>query len=410
MERDDTAMQPLLATVTDLWPDADVVELGRRRLFDRPEAGSTEFVVVPNSRAPRMLVPSGHARAAAGALRRYNAAISWQQTVQRLVLASGLGAGGATALLPERVRIRTTEGSSGGIAEYLSDVLGARVSVSLTVGPARANRKPVLQVFDRRGRSVAFAKVGDSPTAAEHVHGEGRALQTLGEIRFATVTVPRLLDLGHWRGMLVLLMSALPTGPYARNRRFKHLRHAALDEFVGAFADEPLPLADTPMWVRLRAEQGLLDDNDAHSRFAACLDRVEERFGRREVAVSAWHGDCTPWNMAHRGGRLLLWDWERFERGVPTGMDELHYAVNERLRLQSCAPHTILAGLRSVAPALESPRSRDAVLAAAYLCSITSRYLHGAQGPGGEAVMDKSRTMLNVLDRLTAAPAERSHV
>ena len=50
------------------------------------------------------------------------------------------------------------------------------------------------------------------------------------------------------------------------------------------------------------------------------------------LPLGAWHGDWTPWNMSRRRGRLQLWDWERFETGVPLGLDRCHYGVNAVVR------------------------------------------------------------------------------
>ena len=34
--------------------------------------------------------------------------------------------------------------------------------------------------------------------------------------------------------------------------------------------------------------------------------------------------------MASLADALLVWDWERFARGVPLGFDALHYALQRR--------------------------------------------------------------------------------
>ncbi|MBT1002478.1 phosphotransferase [Paenarthrobacter sp. DKR-5] len=364
--------------------------------------------MVPSARAPRMLIPARPAAAAAASLRRYSAAISARETAQRLVLSAGLAARAGQTLLPDRVMVRPSSpgGAPGArdIGAYLGGILGQPVSVSLTIGPVRANRKPVLEAFDGRGRPLAFVKVGDSATAAEHVGREAEALRTLSRDQFATLAVPELISVGSWRDMTVLVMSVLPTGPQAGGERFRRLRSAALQELSAAFPAGRMPLEQTPFWAALRYGAQELGDSGLRAAFTDALDRTGRRFGAVPVNAGAWHGDCTPWNMAVRRGKLQLWDWERFELGVPVGLDAVHYALNTLVRVRGATTGTVLAGLRAGAPRFEEPGSADALLANAYLCSITLRYLRGAEGPGGDAIREKSLIMLQVLQSVAARP------
>ncbi|MCZ2402937.1 hypothetical protein IV498_07000 [Paenarthrobacter sp. Z7-10] len=346
------------------------------------------------------MIPAGNPRAAAASMRRYSAAISLRETVQRLALSVGLQVGAAQALLPDRVQLAAGAGAS--LVSHLEAVFSEPVSVSLSVGPARANRKPVLQVFDRKGRSLAFVKVGDSPTASTHVLREAESLKVLGSRGFSQFEPPSLIHLGAWEGMTVLVMSALDTGPGARGIGLGRMRQRALEELGAAFEQQPVPLPQTPMWSRLRTDHAYLLDTQACAAYRNCLDRVESQFSERVLPVGAWHGDFSPWNMAQRKGKLQLWDWERFEQGVPAGMDGVHYALNRHVRTAGTNLETILAGLTLGAPALADRNDGDAVVVAAYLASITLRYLLGAQGPGGESIVAKSKLMLHAFDRVTS--------
>lgn len=409
MEPSDTTMKPLLATLADLWPDSDggTVERSRRSPATAVPAAAG-FWVVPHARAPRILIPAGNARAGAAAIRRYSAAISLQETVQRLALASALSAGAASALLPDRVQLGAVGEHS--IVSYLENVFGQAVTVSLSIGPARANRKPVLQVFDARGRSLAFVKVGDTATATAHVTREANTLTVLAGQSFSTLELPSLISFGSWNSMSVLVMSALNTGPAARGLRLARLRERALAELNEVFAQPDAPLAQTSLWRTLHENQAELADDRIRSRFGECLDRVERQLPDQALRVGAWHGDFTPWNMARRGGRLQLWDWERFEQGVPVGLDRVHYPLNRHLRKAGTTVNTILGGLELGAPGFRDSSSADAVVVAAYLASISLRYLLGAQGEGGETLSAKSRLMLAALEQVTAQGERATHV
>ena len=48
--------------------------------------------------------------------------------------------------------------------------------------------------------------------------------------------------------------------------------------------------------------------------------------------------------MSRRRGRLQLWDWERFETGVPLGLDRCHYAVNAVTRRDGTDVASVMRG------------------------------------------------------------------
>jgi hypothetical protein len=75
-----------------------------------------------------------------------------------------------------RDRIRVVGPGEDHIGAVVASIVGEPVQLSLGIGTARANRKPVLGAFDRRGRPVAFVKVGDTAVSARHVVAEARAL------------------------------------------------------------------------------------------------------------------------------------------------------------------------------------------------------------------------------------------
>ena len=79
-------------------------------------------------------------------------------------------------MLPDRVRV---EGGGESLESMLSTALGRRVHLSLYVSPPRAVRKPVLQLLDDDGRTVAFAKLGLGEFTSALVGDEATALRRL---------------------------------------------------------------------------------------------------------------------------------------------------------------------------------------------------------------------------------------
>ncbi|HLU72582.1 MAG TPA: hypothetical protein VKZ82_10385 [Nonomuraea sp.] len=220
----------------------------------------------------------------------------------------------------------------GSIAEHLTEVFGTPVETVLHVRPARrANRKPVLEAYSG-GDLLAYVKIGDTARTRALVANEAAALDRLAGQPLKTVVPPSVLHHGSWRGLGVLALSPLP----ARRGRV------------------PAPLL-------ARA--------------------VEEIAATGGAAGHAWHGDLSPWNVAPAGdGRLLVWDWERYEVGVPYGFDALHHLFQRALRRMkpaTAARSCLARSVRTLAPlGLSAAQARQTALR--YLIALADR--HAADG------------------------------
>jgi hypothetical protein len=362
-------------------------------------------LVLPNARAPRLLVPADNATAASRAMLRFSAALSTRDTVKRLGV-SGLLRAHSHAAFPDRITV--TE-SAGSLRSHLSDVFGERVDFSLGLGTARANRKPVLQVFDSRGRSLAFVKIGGTEVTEALVLAEAASLQRISEAQLpGWLEVPRLLHLGRWEGATLVAMTALETSFRQRPSRQFELPLEAMSVFHAAFPDGSRPLVEAPLWGAMTEAQACLGSSGVRDRLGAALDLLASLSADRPMAMGAWHGDWTPWNMSRRRGKLQLWDWERFETGVPAGLDRCHYAVNAVTRRDGVDLASIMRGFE-LAGIGQDRAGDDHLVGATYLAAITCRYLVGAESDLGETIADRSRVMLEALCTWLGMPADVRH-
>jgi hypothetical protein len=359
-----------------------------------------ELGAAPNASSARLLVPLGR-RVSSAALARYSAALSTREIVQRLAV-GGLTTCAGPVLLGDRVRI--TSPGRDHLAAVVEEVVGQPVQLSLGIGTARANRKPVLGAFDRAGRPIAFVKVGDTEVSSRHVVAEAESLAELGRQDWSVVVAPTLLGHRQWHDMEVVVMTALRPRPWRGRGRWP-IPDAAMAELGDVFDGGVQTLADTPFWARSQVAASELGDAGQRGRLEAAMSRISDAVGAVDVAVGAWHGDFTPWNMSRDGDRLLLWDWERFETGVPKGLDRLHYAVNTISRERGFGVGSVLDGLRSAAIG-DAPV--DLALAGAYLVALATRYLSGAQEDGGEVIAARADLVLSILSELSRhlVPAE----
>jgi hypothetical protein len=383
----------LLDTAAELWPGADVVPAGTAG-DGRPVRA--RYAVISRGDTPTVLIPVDSPTAAGASLRRISTASSWWDTTSRL--AAGAAVRAMPALLRKRVEVR---GGDDGLAEHLSAVLGTPVSFSISIGTARVNRKPVLQVFDEQGHCRAFAKVGWSENTCADVTAEGRALAAVTAHEYQHVVPPALLARTSWAGRPVLVIGPLEPSPWRRHRRLWSPPEEAMAELSQRFSAPDGKLADSDWWHRQWQATGSLADPVARGRFGRAMEQVAAIVGRRPLQWGAWHGDWTPWNMAITGDRVLLWDWERFETGVPMGLDPLHYVVNA---LNSGAPAStegVVRALRFAAYRDRSVGGEPHVLSLLYLVAILTRYLKLVDVPGGEHISPRAVQTLIALERLT---------
>ena len=105
---------------------------------------------------------------------------------------------------------------------------------SVGIGTERVNRKPVLQVFGADGRTVAFAKLGDSDQARSDVGAEAVALSLLARRGWRRLQPPKVLHHGTWEGMELLLLSPLNTAVQSP-RGHARAPTAAMTELADAF-------------------------------------------------------------------------------------------------------------------------------------------------------------------------------
>ncbi len=350
------------------------------------------FVAVPNARKPRLLVPAGSRRVAAGAVRRYAQPAARSARFKRDLAALALRTGADRALLRDRITVTGADS----IEEHLRRVLDRDLTVSVHIGPARANRKPVLQLLAPDGTTVGFAKLGTNALTRRLVRAETVALTALRYARLSTVVVPRVLHSGQWQGHQVLVQEALPAW---RPRRPAGVRlPAAMREVAGALGVYRANLTDSPYQIELERRLSTVDC----PMLAAAVDRLVERRGDTVLQFGAWHGDWAPWNMAALADAVLVWDWERFTPGVPLGFDAVHHELHQRMERGEEAAAAVDATLTRAPALLDAfgmTREAADVTALLHLVDLAVRYLADRRAEAGARLGVLGTWLLPVLIR-----------
>jgi hypothetical protein len=356
-------MRSIIAT---LWP-ADATASSQ---------GSADYYLLPRGADPTLAVPVRPGRVAAAALRRYKTPSSSRDRLRMQTLALGVRLGLAPRLLRwPRVSVPDQSGSAT-LLGHLEQQVGPHLHAAIAIGPPRQNRKPIVQLLTDDGRTVAFAKIGVTDVTRELVRRESAALQQVSAGSVPTLVVPRVLFAGAWSGCEVMVLSALP--PASGERVSAAARLAAMQEVAVVAGRHHSAYGSSSYRDRLTAEldrPGALAD-----RLNVVVRQLDSLAGTSEVSFGAWHGDWAPWNMAGHQGRVMLWDWERFETDVPAGFDALHFELQKLIRVDGSTPRAAVGELTRRSPDLLEPFGGSAASAelvvALYLLHVGGRALH----------------------------------
>jgi hypothetical protein len=358
-----------------------------------------EYLIVPDARRPRLLVPSVSRRVAAAAVRRYAEPQSRVAKFKRDAVVAAVRTGASTVLLRDRIRV--TGPMSESIDGHLTEALGRELAVSLHIGPARANRKPVLQLISPDGETFGFGKLGTGPLTRRLVQAETAALTTLGGTGLTALTVPSVLHAGQWRGLQVLVQSALPVW-LPRAPLTAHRLTAAMLDVAGCRGYTHGPLDESAYWHDMRERLAAVSDRPEGVGLASAAELLVKHAGELALRYGSWHGDWAPWNMANVAETLLVWDWERFATGVPLGFDAVHHELQKRIQSTGDAKAAVEATVHRagelLAPFGVPAEGREAT-ALLYLVDLAVRYLTDRQAEAGARLGVLGTWLLPVLIR-----------
>jgi hypothetical protein len=394
-----------------LWPGA-MTTLHQRGWRTSARTEAWEYLILPNVRHPRLLLPLTSRKAAAGALRRFSEQPTAMTRLRVETVAALVRCGLAQLVLPSRLRVESGTDDRRTIEAHLRHVLGD-VVLGISVGKPRANRKPVVQVLNRNGGTIGFVKVGVDDLTRGLVVAERDALRVLdaARTRLATTRTPAVVHAGTWEGLEILVQTALPVWQRRAPSDPSRLR-AAMREVASIEGLRRSTLAASSYWRRLLERVQVLHDASVTADLTEACALLRDMFGDCAFDFGAWHGDWTPWNMAFLRDGVLVWDWERFERDVPVGFDALHHALQEALVRRRLDPRYAASVCLDTAPdtlgGFVFDRRAARATALLYLVDIAARYSADGQEKAGARLGRLQDWLLPALrDQVSAMRWER---
>lgn len=354
---------------------------GGRSLW--PGAQDTKrWAVLPNTSAPRRLVP-GERRAAAASFANVHDGMGdtrrrvGRATQRAVGLGAPLGASG-TATLPERLGVGGDSGDS--VLADLAGRLGVDASghVAITLGPRRYNRKPVVQLIDASGHTQAFIKIACDEVTDRFVVTEAqwleRAAATHGHT-FAALRPPEVLDDWEWKGRRVLAVAPIHPDQHRPDLLDADRLRSLANDIASIGPTVETTLADAASIDRVTAAAAAAHDD----ALIAATESVVSTWGDVAVTVGPWHGDLTPWNTISTTSHTALLDWEFAADAMPVGADLIHHHVMVDTHLRDVSIDAALRAVRQRLPELlDGFANRTATdgLFAVYLLELARRDAH----------------------------------
>ena len=355
------------------------------------EGPSTSYLCRPSRAVPQLLVPLQPTKVTRTSMRRDHDDRDVKERVQGVVAQTiaRLGvlrfAGGEVLKLPPFGLVRQIERELG----------EAQLRATVSLGPRRRNRKPVLQLIRPDGTPVAFVKVGWSALTRELVTNEAHWLELVeGQLPDAVAAPEVLLRHAGVDSVTAQETIAIATTPLpvrARGRRTEPVSTQIIRAISALSRKDGIPFSELPtlqMWT-----------GDPELAELLLLDQLLQRHGEVVINTGLWHGDLTPWNTASSGGLMYLWDWEFAGDHRPIGFDAMHEAFERTRRAtknnEKHALDLIVAEANQILrPFLDANPSKGKIDAIVdlYLCELIARE-HRLAGegwkPGNLGPLDK---------------------
>lgn len=372
-----------------LWADAEQIAwFGDARSGRRTD----RLVAAPDVAGAKQLVPWSPSSIAAATHRLSDdRPPSWRWRDAAGV--AGLLSAGAVA-----GRRRIGVSSTRSLLDDVADALGhPRLRGIVMCGPPRANQKPVIQVHDRAGRTIAFVKVAWNDLTRGLLTAERGALEHLAAIEHPAFRIPPILAGGEFGSATWLAIGALGV---ERRTRPALTDVDALAAVVERTAEAvTVATIDASFTARLRTEAAGLPIAEPQ------VARLVERHAAAPLTLAGGHGDFVPWNILSGAPSPAVWDWERYDTAVPVGSDRIHYRAQLAIQRRGVG---VVAAFAQLADELATilpdvPAEQRQAHLDWYLANLLVRYEHDALFQPTDRLRSRIADLTTVLDQRAAA-------
>lgn len=201
---------------------------------------------------------------------------------------------------------------------------------SVFMGTPCAHQKVTIQVYTKEGDILGYCKLTDNPEVWTNFQKEYRLLN---ELKAKGINeIPAGLSCQEIKkGEYLFIQSTVKT----RHSQYPHEWCGIHEQFMRELYDKTcreMVYEQTDFYRQIKLLEERLDWlGGMRPIIEETVKYVNSLFQGKDIKVSTYHADFTPWNMFVENGRLFVFDWEYAQMTCPPGLDRFHFFVQTEI-------------------------------------------------------------------------------
>jgi hypothetical protein len=214
------------------------------------------------------------------------------------------------------------------------------VVFAVSLGTPGVHRKPVIQIMNRRGTILGYAKIAGNETTGHLIENEANTLRLLARLNPSSFIFPRLMYNGQWNNSTICIQSS-PDGKNKPAPGEMMPAYMAVLKELAKVNSQHLSLDASTYWKEiLRRSERIQNPYYAHVVEQGLL-KIKEWLGTEKIYFHFRHGDFAPWNMKQINQKIFVFDWEYASPEAPAGWDLFHFWIQTLWLLNKWKPGKI---------------------------------------------------------------------
>ncbi len=217
------------------------------------------------------------------------------------------------------------------IKSEIEKVFGIKTFLfSVFMGTPCSHQKVTIQVYTKEGDILGYCKVTDNPEVWTNFQKEYRLLNFFYDKGINGI--PKGLSCKELKsGEFLFIQSTVKT----RQSQFPHEWSEVHNQFMRELYDktcQEMSYEQTDFYRQIKVlEERLGWLGSMRPIIEEAIENVDSLFHGKEISVSAYHADFTPWNMFVEDERLFVFAWEYAQMPCPAGLDKYHFFVQTEI-------------------------------------------------------------------------------
>ena len=256
------------------------------------------------------------------------------------------------------------------ICGLLCEIFGTRdIKFAIFEGTPSVHQKITMQI-SCKGKILGYCKASESNDIKELFDKEHEILAWMKER--GVTDIPQALFCGTLgNGVHLFVQSTAKTTSSTIIHKWDGLHEEFLAQLHGRTKQKMIFEESDYSKTLLALEEHIewLPDNIEAKIVSATMGKIRDCFCSKEVELSAYHGDFTPWNMFANGKELFVFDFEYAAKSYPPGLDRYHFFTQTAIFERHWNANDITAFIES-----DNGKWIDKKLYTIYLLDMISRF------------------------------------